>query len=417
MAEREFRTLLAAHVAGDPAEATLVLAAAAAFEGLAANGDVMASAGGPSSLRAIAAELDLHVGAVRRGVRALIAAGLVRFDAAGVHVQQAALATRWAARSAVIRLSADVRALGLRSEPLLVAGVVAGEMDRQGRLVAGIGRWCARTGLARRTVQRALAAAEAAGAIHRWVIPGRWLLCCAPGPRRKEAQEMKREAAQEMPPSPPPSREVAQEMEREGGRETAHPPVAKWRAERREAAHPPSQSGARIPGSDRSTEQPPDARARARGADRDRDMPAPKSDTAGPDGSGVIDWDVEEGNLRRILLRTTLRERVPPMPRLQFIIRLAAALRGERMLASECDRLWGLAQARTKQGDAGGLFATWLGGGAWREVLDETAAKDRAAAARARGAAARAADEGDAGRDPRAIGDVLKDVLRNVRQA
>lgn len=392
-----FRLLLAAHAPGQSAEATLVLGALAAFHGLKADGSAMwamprlptlpigdppdAPAPEAPTLCELAAELGLHRGAVRRGVGALAAAGAVRVDA-GVHVSAEALRARWEGRSCVIRLSREARELGLRCEPLLLTGLVAGQLDERGRLVMGIDRLVARTGIARRTLQRAIAIADAAGAIHRWTIPGKWQLCLAPGPRREVAQEKRPEPAQEKGVRPSPCREAAQVVSRSGAAS-----VAKRRTPCREAAHA-------NPDCTRSTRSTPEGSIGGGGVEN-RAEPA-----AEPVKGGVqmdAGWQPSgyqpdpEILLQSAILRTGLRSRLVPFARLQFSLQLARALHSNGMTSANVAELWRLAAQHSNQTDPGGLFCAWLAGD-WRGVLADRDEKVRHDRAVARGAAAAAED-------------------------
>lgn len=256
-----FPYLLAEHVPGEPCEATCVMAAVTAFCGLQADGSPMPN-GVPHapSRRELADELGLYIGAVRRGVRHLVDAGLVRLDD-GVHAVQEAVRRRWREPRCRIRLTAELRALRMRAEPLLVSALVANHLDRKGRLVLGVPLLMQRTGLSRRAVHRALATARGRGAIHTWTFPPRWQLCLALGPR-EAAQEMEREPAQEN------HREAAQEKVAtpRGGREVAHPPLAKWHRPPREVAQTPSRSGTRAQDAQDAQDHHQEARAQGRRA-------------------------------------------------------------------------------------------------------------------------------------------------------
>ncbi|MBM4064023.1 MAG: hypothetical protein FJ265_23425, partial [Planctomycetes bacterium] len=176
-----FRSLLVGHDPNGSPESTLVLAAWAAFGGRCANGDPMPGAVSVPSptLRELARELGLHVGAVRRGVRGLLAAGALRDEADELVVVPEELARRWADARRRVRLPASVRQLGLRSEPLLLAALVFGQADGRGRLCLGIDFLAERLGLPRRTLQRALTTCRQAGAVHTWTVPPRWQMFLA----------------------------------------------------------------------------------------------------------------------------------------------------------------------------------------------------------------------------------------------
>ncbi|MCC7398673.1 MAG: hypothetical protein IT455_16520 [Planctomycetes bacterium] len=177
--------LLVGHDPRDPAAATLALAAVAGINGLRADGQPMPGADGagrPATIGSIAAEIGLDRKAVRRGIDHLRAVGAVARTDAGILAVPTALASRWADPRRRLRLAATVRQLGLRAEVLLLAGLVAGQVDQRGQFALGVDRIGERLGLPRRTVQRALATGEAASAIRRWVAPvGRGVLVLAVG--------------------------------------------------------------------------------------------------------------------------------------------------------------------------------------------------------------------------------------------
>lgn len=167
-----FHELKVGHDPKDPAEATLVLAAAAAANGLRCDGEPMAGSefGKPPSVRWISRQLFLSLDAVRRGVE-----HLVRVDAAhvqdGVVAHPEALTRRWSNYRQRIRVTTELRLLHLRPRPLLLASLIAGQIDRQGRLCLGVHFLAERTGLPVRTVERALASCRQAGAIQTWSVP------------------------------------------------------------------------------------------------------------------------------------------------------------------------------------------------------------------------------------------------------
>ena len=196
-----FDVLLVGHDARRSAEETIALAAMAALNGLCADGSPMPSAlgAGPASLAAIARESGLHTGAVRRGVAGNIAAGEAERVGTGYRARPEALAARWADFRRRCRLDRAVRGLKLRAEPLLLSGMVLGQADQRGRLVLGrawladrLG-WLVRSGRTAgqpaRRLDVARRAAERAGAIHSWTIPGSWQFCLAGGPSRTRNRE------------------------------------------------------------------------------------------------------------------------------------------------------------------------------------------------------------------------------------
>ena len=274
-----FRLLFVGHDPVLSPEASIVLAAVAARNGLRCDGAEMEGrtddnlthdAGRGASLSWVAQETGLHVGAVRRGVAALVRARQVvrvevrdEFEVVdeGLFAQPEALARRWANHRLRIRLDEGVRRLGLRAKPLLLAGLVLGQVDRFGRLALGIDYLSERTGLPRRTVQRALATAERFGALHKWTAPiGGGQLFLAPGPSRSGARERSRSGARVK------ALEAAADgiaaFAKGGHREVAQPPSQSGATHHRELAPPPSQSGARHP--DCPPESQPDSPTDAR---------------------------------------------------------------------------------------------------------------------------------------------------------
>lgn len=258
-----FRSLRVGHDPRDPAEATLALAAAAALNGLRADGTPMPNGecGHPPSLRDIAREIGLCIGAVRRGIRHLQAAGDVSLQADGVHVEPHALQRRWQSHRQRLRLDGVLRQLGLRAQPLLLAALVAGQIDKQGGLRLGVEFLAERTGLARRTVERALATARKAGAIHTWSVPidgggHRRQLFLAPGTSSgsRSAGDTCPQAKEEVVASGRPARSQS------GGR-TGREEAVRW-----------SQSGGRHP--DCPPEVPPDSPPDALSRDLDLQTPA-----------------------------------------------------------------------------------------------------------------------------------------------
>ncbi len=244
---KQFRVLLAAHRPTDAPEATLVMAAAAAFAGLRADGAAMPEAAPQvPTLRALADELGLSIGAVRRGMQALQAAGLL--DAESMPRVEA-LRDRWVSRSGVVRLPAEVRALRLRAVPLLVAGYVAGQVNRRGQVAVGIPRLAARLGLASRTAERALATCRRARVVRSWVIPRsqQLVLACCAG-TESEAQPTPPPRSHATPPpvsraTPPPLSHADELHASESGGEY----VPKWRSVRAKAAASTCESGGRYP--------------------------------------------------------------------------------------------------------------------------------------------------------------------------
>lgn len=326
-----FHTLLGSHLCTDPPEVSLVLAALAAFGGLRSDGMPMWD-GAPCrpSLHDLASELGLHRAAIRRGVHGLCAS--MELDPAeGLVVSSRTVAERWRARTAVVRLDAGVRQLGLLSRPLLCAGVVAGGMPAGGQLELSQQRFTALTGLPRRTLQRAVGAAERAGSLHSWVLPralgSRW--CFGLGPCRKQAHEECREQAHEEGPGQVSCRKQAHEEK--SGR------VVNRRVNCREQAHTLSQSGAR----------------------RDRTRRNQESSAA----------DRHDPCLRlQMVLRKVL---FADLRALDGVIQsgpLAKALDAQGLTAAEAERLWLLAQQQAEPRHA---FRHWLGHD-WQQVLQRS---------------------------------------------
>jgi len=185
----KFNKLLVAHVATEPAEATLVLAAVAAFNGYFGwNGELMTESSVEScspSLRKIATELGIGVDAVRRGVAYLERSGVVGRDEDGVFLMDSeVLRDRWADHRRRLKLTRDIRTKGLRVWPLLLAALIAGQVNKSGQLCLGTGFLSERTGMAKRKLERALMTLRQAGVIHTWSIPPKWQLFLAMGPAR-----------------------------------------------------------------------------------------------------------------------------------------------------------------------------------------------------------------------------------------
>lgn len=277
-----YGVLLGVRAPTEPAEASIVFAALAALAGYRADGEPMPGApdvGRPASLREIAAELGVHVGAARRGVAHLIACGAASREASGIRLMPATLAERWSRPWQRLRLVAGVRALGLRAEALVLAAAVAaathGRADGQWRM--GLVRLGGALGMPRRTVQRAIATAADAGAIRRWIAPvGRGLLVLAPGTPEIDTRSAPEHDARSAPEhddaatkNPPIA--LASPSER---RVPAPVPSRSGAASRRVPAPLASRNGARYSG---RTEYPdsPDALPRAEGETRPAAEAAP----------------------------------------------------------------------------------------------------------------------------------------------
>lgn len=271
-----FRTLLVGHDPAWGAEATVVLAAMAARNGLRCDGSPMEGrtdenstfdAGRGASLAWLARETGLHVGAVRRGVALLLEAGhatkrevidevLDEVVDEGLFAEPVALAWRWENPRLRIRLDERTRGLGMRAKPLLLTGLVMGQSDRSGRLALGIGFLSERTGFPPRTVQRTLATAQKAGALHRWTAPiGGGRLMVSAGPSRSGAGEPSQTGAREAVLAQP--NETLRPHNQDEPRKVTCPPSQTGAPIRHEPACPPSQTGARH--SDWHPESPPDS--------------------------------------------------------------------------------------------------------------------------------------------------------------
>ena len=372
-------TLLAAHIPCDDAEPTLVLAVVAARCGLKADGSALGGVADAPTVPEIAAELGMHVAAARRGVRQLEAAGVVRLESSAVHVTAEALQARWAAKSGVVRLTADMRArsTGGRSWPrtLLLAGFVAGQLDQRGRLVMGHERLGERLGIARRTVQRAIDDAIAAQLVHTWTVPGTWISCYALGPGREVAQEKASEVAHPTP------REVAHLPPRSG----AVPPL--------EVAQAPPRSGARHP--DSESERPSDARAYARGPSQIETGERPADPVKA---------------LTVALIDSPYRSKLAPGQRQHECFKRAVRLVPLAMTPELIAELWKRCATAPGVRDPEHLFASLVDRGACRQFLDRRDSLQRHEAAMARGAATRSRERAEGpydGTDPKPAASVL----------
>lgn len=248
----KFRVLLCGHDPDDPAEATLVLAAAAALNGLSADGTAMQGAQSEHfpTLAELTAEVVLPIGAVRRGVHHLEKVGDIRIEYGVVAVHSEALSKRWARPRQRIRITEEARKLGMRAKPLLLTALVAGQKDKCGHLMLGVEFLAERTGFTHRTVERTLQAARAADAIHTWSrfthsSGFRQQLWIALGPSRNGGSDASRSggsAGDQLAHPAAQSPEPAVGAVQSGGH-----PIAKRRSPHRETAVTPSQSGGRHP--------------------------------------------------------------------------------------------------------------------------------------------------------------------------
>ena len=405
-------TLLAAHIPCDDAEPTLVLAVVAARCGLKADGSSLGGVADAPTVPEIAAELGMHVAAARRGVRQLEAAGVVRFESSAVHVTAEVLQARWAAKSGVVRLTADMRArsTGGRSWPrtLLLAGFVAGQLDQRGRLVMGHERLGERIGIARRTVQRAIDDAIAAQLVHTWTVPGTWISCYALGPGREVTQGKCGEVAQGKPPASRPPRvahrqtvaetvEVAQEKASEVAHptplEVAHLPPRSGAVPPLEVAQSPPRSGARHP--DSESERPSDARAYARGPSQIETGERPADPVKA---------------LTVALIDSPYRSKLAPGQRQHECFKRAVRLVPLAMTPELIAELWKRCATAPGVRDPEHLFASLVDRGACRQFLDRRDSLQRHEAAMARGAATRSRERAEGpydGTDPKPAASVL----------
>lgn len=289
-----FRVLLIGHDPKLSAEATIVLAAVAARNGLLGDGrpsggrvadGATPPAAGAATIAEVARETGLHRGAVRRGVAELLRCGQLLDSDGGLQASPEALANRWADHRRRIRLDERLRSLGLRADPLLLSAMVAGQVDESGRWVCGMPRLIERTGMPRRCLFRHLHAAEEARAIHRWIAPiGRGQMILAPGVSRTGTREATRSGTREGAEKLPPSADGGQAHQQ--CHEAAPVDVAKRHSDCREAALPMSQSGTRHPDL-RSTGSPPEEPAPAKPAGEPvAALPVPKPAPASPASLG-----------------------------------------------------------------------------------------------------------------------------------
>jgi hypothetical protein len=355
-----FRVLKVGHDPRDPPEATLVLAAAAAANGLRCDGQPMAGAEFTTapSLNAIARQLCLHIDTVRRGVEYLVKVGAVHVDN-GVLVDPSALTSRWAKHRQRIHITTEARWLRMRAKPLLLTALVAGQVDQRGQLRLGIEFLVERTGFSRRGVDRALRTARNREAIHTWNAPPKWQMFLALGPARSGARRGSQGGARR-PRSKGvegASEPLADGHDALGGRETAQPPIAKRRDPHCETASTGSQSGARPP--EVHPEVHPDSRpetpAAPAGETRVPSSTAPPRDlirhVVEPWLLPIISKGVETldaDNSTHVFWVLGLIDRLGPNPP---VIRSGAGLRQSRM-AMACDAIrW---CPRTER------LATWL---------------------------------------------------------
>ena len=186
------RVLLIGHRPGDDAATTLALAAAAALNGLGGDGRRLIDVERPPSVAQVAHEAGLRRETVRDALDVLRGEGSVAFKGGGVgrsllvHVEPDAPRARWANYRQRCRFPVQLRRLGVRPNVMLVTGLVLGQRAANGVCEIGIDYLVERTGLARRTLERALADAVNAGALKRWLMPNgtKWpRLAVAEGPK------------------------------------------------------------------------------------------------------------------------------------------------------------------------------------------------------------------------------------------
>lgn len=175
-----FDVLIGAHRPGDPAEATLVLLAVAALNGLKGDGTPMPGAkpARSISISRIADEAGICRRAARRGLDYMAAAGAVVpvLDERGEPhfvAEPQVLATRWAQSRQRIRLPAAVRQLRLRPKEALLVGLVEWQRPQDGGpLRLGRQYLSDRLGFSLRQVDRATAGAKKAGVLRTWTHNG-----------------------------------------------------------------------------------------------------------------------------------------------------------------------------------------------------------------------------------------------------
>lgn len=400
--------MLVGHLPTDPPEATLVLAAAGACNGMLRDGTRSGGIPHAPSLRQLAQLLGIHIDAVRRGVRHLQAAGEARMDN-GVVVEPEALRRRWHDPRALgdreapaawfqVRITADLLKLGLAPRPLLLAGLVAGLFnDRRRELRLSVPFLAERLGLPLRTVERLAVVCERAGALHSWTRPAagggcRKLKVWCPGPRPEGVENPSSSGGRG-------DRQMAVGPSSNGGRD--HRPVAVG----------PSSGGGHLPD---CLPEPPGSTARnareARGAEV-APRPEPEPEPVKP---------AQPRTLVAAILRTTLRSRLPELARYRFAVDLDAALQRAGMTVDEFEQLWLKAQlsaAQTPGSDPAAILSKMLAG-PWRAELDAADEQQRHNAARARGGATRRAERSDGpygAPAPSNAVDVAGDVLRRLR--
>lgn len=205
--------VMGGHVVGDKPEDSIVVAMIAALNGIRVNGENMAgraNGGHAATLGEVADLLAWHKSTVHRSVQRLIAAGALVAAANGLGylVVPEVHASRWAQGRKVKLLRNDFERLEDHDElvqrrraeaeaahraehqpcteppehppmptadarPLLLVGLLRAhtQVAAVGHLNMGMTRWSAYSGMPRRTVQRAIRDAEAAGLIRRRTTP------------------------------------------------------------------------------------------------------------------------------------------------------------------------------------------------------------------------------------------------------
>lgn len=415
--------MLVGHLPTDPPEATLVLAAAGACNGMLRDGTRSGGIPHAPSLRQLAQLLGIHIDAVRRGVRHLQAAGEARMDN-GVVVEPEALRRRWHDARALgdreapaawfqVRITADLLKLGLAPRPLLLAGLVAGLFnDRRRELRLSVPFLAERLGLPLRTVERLAVVCARAGALHSWTRPAagggcRKLKVWCPGPR-PEGQPVCESATRIQGAE---GVENASSSGGRGDRQMAVGPSPNGGRDHRPVAVGPSSGGGHLPD---CLPEPPGSTARnareARGAEV---APRPEPE---PEPVKLA----QPRTLVAAILRTTLRSRLPELARYRFAVDLDAALQRAGMTVDDFEQLWLKAQrsaAQTPGSDPAAILSKMLAG-PWRAELDAADEQQRHNAARARGGATRRAERSDGpygAPAPSNAVDVAGDVLRRLK--
>jgi hypothetical protein len=403
--------LLVGHLPNESPETPLVLAAVAAFNGLQCDGTPMHKAKPRApSMRDVAELLGVGVDAVRRGKLELVAAGALREDR-GMHANPAALRARWfddrvfALRGAEhrepayryrLKLTKAMLARGVdRCEPLLVAALVAGQIDeRAGRLCLGVPFIGERTGLAGRTVDRALQTLRRLQVVRTWKQPIR-----GGGFRSQLFLALVAAGVEERRPGP----RAPSPMPRGG---EAAGPLSRGGRERRVEAAGPLSRGGRVP------DGPPDSSGLAL-----------RTRAAGPGQTGTAEQPAEASHndatlaVAEAILRTPYRSHLDADARRCAAFRCAVLLRPTRITADQVGELWQRCQTTPGIDDPPAHFAALMDRCVWREFLERRAALDRHVANRRRGDPTRNRERVDGpygGTEPKPAASYLPELLRHT---